>query len=575
MRRFTLNLDPQLPQILRLVAFSILSGIVAALAVQGFLYLVREAELLLLIGISGYIPPDVNGRAEHISSAPLYLIPATTALGGLLSGILVYWFCEEAAGGGENAVIQSFHQLRGSIRLRVPVIKALASAITIGSGGAAGREGPISQITGSLTYLLSRPFKLSTTDRRLLIVIGSSAGISAMFMTPLGAAFLAAGILYSRLDIEVDALVYCIIAAAVAYATNGFFVGWEPLFTVPADLAFTNPTDLLWYGLLGIIAGALSIIVPLVYWLVTRLFERLSVPRFLKPAIGGLLLGVLGMHLPAVLGDGYGWMQQAIDGKLAITTLLTLGAIKILAFSLTTGSGGSGGVFAPVLFSGAMFGSALSLGLAHTIPHAPEPAAMAVVGMAAFYAGLGRAPLATIILAAELSGGYQLIVPTMLAVSLAYIVQPLITHCFSIKSGTLYRDQVPTRVDSPTHQQEYLQVALNILKRGGVDLEGPVHVPDLAQLVSLGTPIPVGKKGERIYSCHIPETSSLVGKKVRHLEFVDKVLIASIFREDEMITPRGSTRLEAGDKLIMIIHPADVHLLSNFVVLHTRLDRDQ
>ncbi|MCB0358022.1 MAG: chloride channel protein [Bdellovibrionales bacterium] len=536
-------------------------GALAALGAHAFRLLLNYAELALLTGLTGLDTAIASVAEETLAWQRRAMIPVATTLGGALCGLLTACFAKEAAGGGENAVIDSFHQSGGSIRYRVPFVKALASALTIGSGGAAGREGPLAQIAAGIANYVSRVARLSVPNRRILMLAGTAAGVSAMFKTPLGAAFLAVEVLYRDLEFESDALIFCIIAAAVGYAITGFYDDWTPIFRIPVGLAFQDSSDLLWYALLGLLAGAMSMVVPVIYYLVERWFEKSDLQLWMRPAVGGMLLGILGAAYPELLGSGYRWIQQAIDGSVGLHLLFVLGLGKILAFSLTIGSGGSGGVFAPVLFSGAMFGSALAVVL-HGVADVPEIGAMAVVGMAAFYAGIGRAPIASLIIVTELTGGYGLIVPTMLAVSVAFMMQPLIAYISPGTFPTLYRAQVPTKVESPTHQQEYLQTALNVLEQEGVQLSGPVAIPELTKLLRRGHPIPIGSEGSFVYQLEVPQTASIVGQKIRDLAFVDKLLIAAIFRDGQMLTPRGTTELAAGDRLVTICRPEELRAIA-------------
>jgi Voltage gated chloride channel len=210
----------------------------------------------------------------------------------------------------------------------------------------------------------------------------------AIFRSPIGTALFAVEVLYGGMDFEADALIYCMLAAIVAYAINGWFVGWQSLFRVPAHLYAAGLSDYGWYIVLGAASGIVATILPEVFYRVRDGFVALPVPTWTKPAIGGLLLGLLALRLPQVLGGGYGWIQEAIDGRLAVRLLLVLIVAKILALSLTVSSGGSGGVFAPSLFIGAMLGGAFA-----GIFHQP-PAAWVIVGMAAVFGGAARVPIA-------------------------------------------------------------------------------------------------------------------------------------------------------------------------------------
>ncbi len=570
LKKLKIPSDPNLNRAMRLAALSIVVGIVVALFVQVFRVLVDAAEFYLLYSIAGYRPPNELGRPEEFGPYGVWLIPLVTTLGGLFSGIVVYSLAKEAEGGGENGVIFSFHQLGGSIRRRVWAVKAIASAITIGSGGAAGREGPMAQISGSLACVVMKPFKIAVAEKRLIMIAGTAAGVSAIFSSPLGAAFLAVEVLYSELDIEVEGLMYSIIASSVAYAVNGFFVGWEPVLQISPGLAFRESSDLFWYGLLGIFAGGLSIAIPCVYYSIESLFDRLPVTRVFKPAIGGFLVGIIGMACPYILGSGYGWIQKALHGQLTVGVMIVAGLLKIVAFSCTIGSRGSGGVFAPVLFSGAMFGSATAIGLGGILENGPNVEIMTVVGMAAFFAGVGRAPVSTLVMATELTAGHSLIVPTMIAVALSFIVQSIVSAWFPSLSMTLYKAQVPTRGNSPTHHQEFLQVALDVVHRGGINLSGPVGIPDLQKFLELGQPIPVGDNGEFLFKTEVRKDSELVGLMIKDLPFVEHVLVVGITRKssENEVTPRGTTMIEDQDILVIICHPKNLAEVSKYIEVY-------
>ena len=325
----------------RLLLESALLGVAGALSAQLFLWMLRWCSRFFLTGISGYIPPSAEFGSSHAVIGPhgLWLIPAATTLGGLLSGFLVFRYAPEAEGHGTDTVVEAFHRREGVIRSRVPWIKMVASAITIGSGGSAGREGPIALITAGIASIYSRLTHRSAQDRSLLLLAGMAAGLSAIFRTPMGTGVFAIEVLYGRMEFEVGALLYTMLSSAVAYTVNGLFVGFQPLFKVPA---IPTPVfhDYLSYALLGVAAGLMGTVLPVVFYRVRDLFRLLAIPTWTKPALGGLLLGLLALWLPQVLGGGYGWIQWAMDGKLALRMLVILIFAKMAAFALTVGSGG-------------------------------------------------------------------------------------------------------------------------------------------------------------------------------------------------------------------------------------------
>src|SRR6266498_5077390 len=219
----------------RLLLYSGLVGVAGGLAAQIFVWLLNLAERLFLMGLAGYKPPEpgILNPVSVVGPWGLWLIPVATTIGGLLSGILVYTFAPEAEGHGTDAAVEAFHFKGGKVRPIVPLIKVLSSAITIGSGGAAGREGPTAQISVGVGSMLADLMRLPDEERRILVLAGMAAGLAALFRSPLGMAIFSVEILYSGMAFETEALIYTVIASVVAYAVNGLFVGWSPIFLFP------------------------------------------------------------------------------------------------------------------------------------------------------------------------------------------------------------------------------------------------------------------------------------------------------------------------------------------------------
>jgi len=340
----------------RLILDAIMLGVVGAFAAQIFMFFLGWAQRIFLVALAGYHPPGLPAEGGVLQQAigphGLLLIPLATTLGGLLSGLLVYTFAPEAEGHGTDTAVKAFHQTGGFIRHRVAPLKTIASAITIGSGGAAGREGPTALIAAGVGSSYATIFKRSEQDRRLLVLIGMASGLSAIFRSPIGTAFFAIEVLYSDMEFEAGALLYTLLGSIVAYTVNGLFVGWKPLFLVPS-LPIPQFEDYLWYVVLGIIAGIIATILPTVFYGTRDLFHKIPIPPHVKPAIGGLGVGLMAISLPQILGGGYGWIQEAMDGRLGLELVAVLILAKMIAFALTVSSGGSGGVFAPSLFVGA------------------------------------------------------------------------------------------------------------------------------------------------------------------------------------------------------------------------------
>ncbi len=432
------------------VLIGVLIGIVAGFgAIAFFLAITWSSRFFLGLG-AGFSPPLPVGEGQTVVTdiSRRWMIPAITTLGGLLSGLIVYKLAPEAEGHGTDAAIEAFHQKQGIIRARVPLVKLVASAITIGSGGSAGREGPTAQIAAGFGSVLGRLLKIPVRDRRIALAAGIGAGIGAIFKAPLGGAILSTEVLYLE-GFEISALVPSFIASVIGYTIFASWIGYTPLFGGHYSIAFNDPYSLIYYAALGLICGGIGILYPTCFYGLRDLFRRLNIPNYFKPAIGGLGVGILGYFLPQVLGVGYGWLQIVMTPQaiIPIGLMLLLVFAKILATSLSIGSRGSGGVFAPGLFIGGMLGAALWTGLHNIAPHMPlTPEPFVVIGMMALFGGVARAPLAVMFMVGEMTGNYSMLAPAMMAVSISYVI---------IGQHTIYKSQVASPAESPAHRHEY------------------------------------------------------------------------------------------------------------------------
>jgi CIC family chloride channel protein len=442
------------------VTLSILIGVAAGLGSIIFYWSLTTATHLLLGWVAGYIPPTATGEGATAFSGVErpWILPILTATGGLLSGLIVFHFAPEAEGHGTDAAINAFHNKGGVIRRRVPVVKALTSAITIGSGGSAGREGPTAQIAAGTASALADLFHLSESDRRIAVATGIGAGIGSIFKAPLGGAILSMEVLYRR-DFEYEALLPSFIASVVGYSIFASWSGWAPVFGSGIVPPFSRASDLISYAILGAACGLGGIAYGRSFYYIRDLFRSFGIPSWIKPAIGGLMVGSIGVFMPQILGTSYGWLQFAINGDfitLPVAMMLAVAILKILTTSLTIGSGGSGGVFAPGLVIGGMIGGVL-WNLLHIYPAITptSPSAFAVVGMMALFGGIAKVPLAVIIMVSEMTMDYTLLIPSMLACSIAYFVAG---------DNYIYEMQVNVRAESPAHQHEYSVLLLKALK---------------------------------------------------------------------------------------------------------------
>lgn len=540
----------------RLILISVVLGVVGALGTQLLLLLLRLTETWVLDFIGHYHTIDVaQAHAMGVAPRPFthlyWWVPLSTTLGGLLAGLLIYGLAPETAGHGTDATLNAFHRNSGRMRTRVPFVKTVVSALTIGSGGSGGREGPTAQIASGAGAILGHFFKLSDDERRTVILIGMAAGLSAIFKSPLGTAIYAVEILYSRMAFEGSALIYTLISASVAYAITGIFSGYTPLFFLPMSTPVVPALDLIWFVLLGVIAGAFGALLPAVFYRIRDGFAALRIPKFLKPAIGGLAVGLIGIVVPPIIGGGYGYMQFVRQGGsgLAVWVLLLFSLGKILTLSLTVGSGGSGGVFGPMLYVGAMLGAAFAalLQISHFDVDSYQ---LAVVGMAAVFAGAARVPIASMVMVIEMTSGFQLIMPTMLAVAIAFVVQHTLTR--HAKYPTIYEAQVPTPAQSPVYRRAYYETAANLLRRQEVRLEPDILSSELHGALDRGEGVALAQRKEQLYSVRLRPGSPAVGREVRSLGLADMgALIVGIIRGESEIVPNGSTRLRVGDGLLV------------------------
>lgn len=445
------------------IVLALLIGTVAGVGAIAFYEAIRFVNDHALGALAGVRPPEPLGEGGDATIRPFgrpWLVPLIAAAGGFISGLIVFTLAPEAEGHGTDAAIAAFHFRAGQIRARIAPVKLVASAITIGTGGSAGREGPAAQISASFGSVLADLLDLRAADRRICVAVGMGAGIGAIFRAPLGGAMLAAEILYLH-DLEAEAILPALIASIVGYSIFGSFIGWEPIFGTRGSIAFDNPVQLLYFALLGLLCGLVGLLYARGYYGIEHAFRRLPLPRIAKPALGGLLVGLLALALPPVLGTGYGWLQLGMDQRLLdlpLWIVLLLPFAKILATGLSIGSGGSGGIFGPGMVIGGMLGAAFWRVTYTWLPGMPnQPASFTIVAMMALFGGIAHAPLAVMIMVAEMTGNLTLLAPAMVAVGIATLL---------VGDQTIYRSQIASRVDSPAHRYKYAFPLLTTLSIG-------------------------------------------------------------------------------------------------------------
>ena len=449
-------------------------GLIAGLGSIVFHYLTQLGMHYFLDWMAGYRPPSPAG--EHHLLTPtgrpfnrwmLLLLPA---FGGILSGWLVYTFAPEAEGHGTDAAINAYHNKGGFIRGRVPIIKTIASAITLTTGGSGGREGPIAQIGAGFGSFLATRLKLSERQRRIMMAAGIGAGVGSIFRAPLAGALFASEVLYRDPEFESEVIIPAGISSVVAYCVFCLVFGWGSLFDSP-DFVFRNPLELGPYLVLALVLVAVGAFYIKSFYGTIDFFAKLKVPNHIKPAIGGLCTGIIGFFLPQTLAFGYGFAQMALNNELTIPFLMLLAIGKVLTTSFSIGSGGSGGVFGPSVVIGGALGGAVGRAFHHIVPSVvTEPGAFVVVGMAGFFTAVSNTPISTIIFVSEMTNSYHLLLPSLLVCSVSYL---------AARRWTIFHRQVKSRIDSPAHTGDFF-----------VDILQTIHVRDLMDLVRKVTLIP-------------------------------------------------------------------------------------
>jgi len=396
-----------------IIVAAIITGIIAGFAAVGMRLMIHLISDTVFAGNGSFL--------EAVSRAPWYLVLFIPALGGALVGPITYIFAREAKGHGVPEVMQSLIVKGGIIRARVAVVKALTSSITIGTGGSVGREGPIIQVGASVGSAVGQFFRMSNRRLKTLVGCGAAAGIAAAFNTPVAGALFAAEIILRNFSFY--QLSPIVIASVTATVVSHTIMGNYPEFEVPQFAMASYYELFLYFGLALLCAVVAYLFIKILYFSEDFFDEKIKIPIYLKPVLGGLIIGAIGLVFPRILGAGYESIDQALHGDIFWKLALVLLALKLVATPLTLGSGGSGVVFFPSLFLGAMAGAFFG-GIVNIIfPGMVSPAsAYALVAMGGVVAATTHAPITAIIIVFELTHDYKIILPIMITCMVSVLI---------------------------------------------------------------------------------------------------------------------------------------------------------
>ena len=391
-----------------LIVLAIIVGVATAFGAIGFIALIKYFNNLFF-GLTDQILTGALG-----GQGLKFYLPLIPMLGGLLVGPIVYKFASEARGHGVPEVMNSVARMGGIIRPRVAIAKTVASAICIGSGGSAGREGPIVQIGSAIGSTIGRTLRLSGDRVKILVGCGAAAGISAIFNAPIAGVFFTLEIILG--DFAIKTFSPVILSSVIASVVVRYFLGDHPAFEIP-EYSLVSAWEIPLYVIMGGVMSVLGVTFTRLLDFIEDAFEKIKVNSLLKPAIGGLLLGVIAIFYPQILADGYETIKLTLEGNMPLKLLLVLIVMKLLATSMTLGSGNSGGIFSPSLFMGAVAGGAYGILVNYLFPDVTAtPGAYALVGMAGMVAATTHAPITALLIIFEMTSDYHIILPLMVTV---------------------------------------------------------------------------------------------------------------------------------------------------------------
>ena len=438
--------------------YAVIVGIIAGIVSAIFAWLLHVLEVFYLsfhqhqsILFTNYNERIVFLISHPFSSLAVVLLPV---FGGLVAGLIIYFFSKDSKGTGSDEMIYAFHNNEGKIKTSIPIFKSLATLFTLPTGGSGGKEGPISFIGAGVGVWVANIVKSGARARRTLMLAGTAAGLGSVFKTPLGGALTAAEMVYKE-DIETDALIPCFISSVTAYLVYTLYAGTDPFLSV-SGLSKFNFDEILFYLILGVLCFSFGFLFIKGFNDAKSFIGKIKIPNYVKPAIGGLLTGLIALFVFEIAGTGNYFFETTIQGKMPdffgnniwfelLLSFLIIAFLKIVATTLTIGSGGSAGIFGPSLFIGAMLGASVGVAANHFLNHPVSIVSFMIVGMGAFYSGVANAPIAGIIMIVEMTGSYVLLPPLIIVSIFTFILS---------KRISFYKNQVENRFKSPAHSWE-------------------------------------------------------------------------------------------------------------------------
>lgn len=483
-----------------------------------------------------------GGTIARVTLASPWLRVLVPTAGGLCVGLIVHFFAREARGHGVPEVMEAIAVRGGVIRMRVLLAKLVCSAVTIGTGGSAGREGPIIQIGSSIGSSVGQALRVSSARLKTFVACGAAAGMAATFNAPIAAALFSGEVILGNFGAAMFGPI--VISSVVGTAIARSFWGNSATFDIPIPYTFESPYELIPYAILGVGATFIGLLFVTVLHRSETTFEAMRVPSWAKPAIGGLVIGVIAIGLPQVMGVGYDLMETALRGEAPGLLMLALLFLKMFATSVTLGSGGSGGVFAPSLLLGALTGGALGTLVNLVLPAhlAAEPGAYALVGMGAMIAATTHAPITAIVILFELTGEYEIILPLMIACTISTLL------AMRIRKDSIYTVRLSARGRRVRFGRE-----VNVLR--SIEVRSVMRT-DRLETVEQSTPfrnlIRLMVESPEAYFYVLDEVGRLAGVLSVHdlrrmlddADHLGSVLVAADVAQQEVLTVRESDTLD-------------------------------